>query len=686
MMMRKILGGLVGLLFATTAHAQFSPAWTGLVLKGTTSGSITVLPQATAGTFNFNLPITAGTAGQVLTSGGGGSAPMTWTAITGGGNVSNVGTPTNGQIAQWTGATTIQGLTLLTGANGGTGVNNGANTISTSLNFAITGSGAQTFFFGNTGVPWTYNFPQVSGNLAYQVGSITNGHALIASGTAGGIADGGAPGSSLTLTDGTHTVTGTSQITVTGGTVGGTTPNATLLISGGGTGCTPSGGSTTNIVLYGTSGACAPATSANITAGALTLGTASSIGGSVVLEGSTSGAATLTGGTAGVFTSSSAFALSGVVTLTGGSTALGTPASLVGTNITGTAAGLTAGIATTSNGLNSATTTVSVSAATAPTTGQVLTATSGTAATWQTLSASATSITPGTTTIVGSTSPCLIENSTSTTMACPAVTTGAVTAFGIAPNASGGFLTTAAPDGTSIIFGSGHISTTFTATVHTSSASTVNIGGEDDYSGSSLTATLATLTSGQSLVVTDQNASALTVALASQTVVGLPLATTLHTGGFYSFTYNGSTLSGFGNPGYGTITTGALTKFIDGSGALTAASAADIPATPLATGTTVSLAGPRQYYACTGTCTVTPPTPSAGLEFCVFNDDNVSTVITLAALGGSIQYETAARTGYGTAGTGTLHSGGAAADKVCIVGKDATHYYTISTNGTWTAT
>lgn len=38
----------------------------------------------------------------------------------------------------------------------------------------------------------------------------------------------GGGGGSLTITDGTNTVTGTTQITVTGGVVGGTTPNATL--------------------------------------------------------------------------------------------------------------------------------------------------------------------------------------------------------------------------------------------------------------------------------------------------------------------------------------------------------------------------------------------------------------------------------------------------------------------------
>lgn len=50
-----------------------------LLLSGNTSGVVTIKPQAAAGTFNFNLPITAGTSGYVLTSGGGGSSPMTWT-------------------------------------------------------------------------------------------------------------------------------------------------------------------------------------------------------------------------------------------------------------------------------------------------------------------------------------------------------------------------------------------------------------------------------------------------------------------------------------------------------------------------------------------------------------------------------------------------------------------------------
>jgi hypothetical protein len=50
-----------------------------LGLAGNTSGTVTIKPQAAAGTYNFNLPTTAGTSGQLLTSGGGAASPMTYT-------------------------------------------------------------------------------------------------------------------------------------------------------------------------------------------------------------------------------------------------------------------------------------------------------------------------------------------------------------------------------------------------------------------------------------------------------------------------------------------------------------------------------------------------------------------------------------------------------------------------------
>lgn len=49
-------------------------------LTGTTSGTISIKPQAAAGTYNFNLPITVGTVGQFLTSQAGGGTAMIWTS------------------------------------------------------------------------------------------------------------------------------------------------------------------------------------------------------------------------------------------------------------------------------------------------------------------------------------------------------------------------------------------------------------------------------------------------------------------------------------------------------------------------------------------------------------------------------------------------------------------------------
>ncbi len=111
----------------------------------------------------------------------------------------------------------------------------------------------------------------------------------------------------------------------------------------------------------------------------------------------------------------------------------------------------------------------------------------------------------------------------------------------------------------------------------------------------------------------------------------------------------------------------------------------NMAASTLQSGTSVSLTAPKQYYICTNTCTVTPPVPANGYEFCVRNGNNTATVITLAALGSSARYENTANTAYGTAGTGTLVSGGAVGDKICIVGLDGTHYLTLSYVGTWTA-
>lgn len=81
-------------------------------LVGTTSGTVTVKPSDAAGTYNFNLPTTAGISGYLLTSGGGGSTAMTWTdpASIGGG-----GTPggSNKQF-QYNNSSAFGGSSMLT--------------------------------------------------------------------------------------------------------------------------------------------------------------------------------------------------------------------------------------------------------------------------------------------------------------------------------------------------------------------------------------------------------------------------------------------------------------------------------------------------------------------------------------------------------------------------------------------
>lgn len=102
-------------------------------------------------------------------------------------------------------------------------------------------------------------------------------------------------------------------------------------------------------------------------------------------------------------------------------------------------------------------------------------------------------------------------------------------------------------------------------------------------------------------------------------------------------------------------------------------------------GTSTTLSGNSQIFTCTSTCTITVPVPALNVQYCVMNDDNVATVITLAAIGSSARYENQARTAYGTAGTGTLVSAGVVKDFVCILGRDSTHYLFASGGGTWTA-
>ena len=118
--------------------------------------------------------------------------------------------------------------------------------------------------------------------------------------------------------------------------------------------------------------------------------------------------------------------------------------------------------------------------------------------------------------------------------------------------------------------GSATLNTSVTDATHSGSFSIWNVGGQDDLTANG-TATLPTFAAGQTALLTTQSGATATVGLNSQTVNGLALNTTLHQFGFYGYTYDtAGVISAYGFPGFGTITSGALMTFDDGTGAATA--------------------------------------------------------------------------------------------------------------------
>ena len=148
-------------------------------LTGSTSGSVTIKTQAVAGTYNFNLPTTAGTSGQPLLSGGGSASPMTFGTLGVAGGGTGAATLTNHGVLIGAGTSA---LTALAAAAAGTllaGVasSDPAFTATPTLGIAGTTKG-QLLFAGNTSGTvtvqpaaaagtWSFTWPTSGGTSGY---------------------------------------------------------------------------------------------------------------------------------------------------------------------------------------------------------------------------------------------------------------------------------------------------------------------------------------------------------------------------------------------------------------------------------------------------------------------------------------------------------------------------------------
>ena len=150
-----------------------------LNIAGSTSGTVSIQGAAGAGTYNFNLPTSAGTSGQPLLSGGGGASSMTFGTLGVSGGGTGVTTSTgSGSVVLSTSptlvtpvlgaatATSINGLTI-TSSTGTLTVTNGKTaSFSNSITFAGTDSTTMTFPPASSSIGYL-NIPQNSQGGAY---------------------------------------------------------------------------------------------------------------------------------------------------------------------------------------------------------------------------------------------------------------------------------------------------------------------------------------------------------------------------------------------------------------------------------------------------------------------------------------------------------------------------------------
>lgn len=297
----------------------------GLNLSGSTSGSVAIRPQAAAGSYNFNLPTTAGSAGQALVSGGGGSTAMTWQSFGG-----TVNSGTTGQAAYYAAdGTTVSGTSALV-LSGTTAALNPSGTVSIAPTGALTINPASASTMNNVAIggvsPSTGAFTtasatgQISSGVAgASLGSLalsgnTSGTVIVktqaAAGsynfnlptTAGSSGDpllsggGGASAMSYGSRSGNTTTFATTSGSLTNGNAATFDASGNIVDGGPLPTGTINSGTAGQLTYYAGSGtAVSGNANATISSGDVTFGVAGATAGSVSVTGSTSGTITVKG-------------------------------------------------------------------------------------------------------------------------------------------------------------------------------------------------------------------------------------------------------------------------------------------------------------------------------------------------------------------------------------------------------
>lgn len=116
------------------------------------------------------LPSQGGNNGKFLTTDG---TTASWATLAGGGNVSNTGTPTAGQVAEWTNATTVQGVAV-------TGTGSYVKATSPTLVTPILGTPTSITLTNATGLPISTGVSGLGANVATFLASSTSANLLAA--------------------------------------------------------------------------------------------------------------------------------------------------------------------------------------------------------------------------------------------------------------------------------------------------------------------------------------------------------------------------------------------------------------------------------------------------------------------------------------------------------------------------